>query len=102
MLRVSTCLQIASKRSRVYSAGLLVLARSQSEKFTWRRPLSTWSITNQDIGATLLYQGQRVKFEWQSLHPRCKMLSTCGGMGATASSVCDGTTGGLVRAGRIN
>src|ERR1700680_2373295 len=67
-----------------------------------RRPSFTWLITNQETGATLEYQGQRVWFEWQSLQAAVRIRSTAGGTLTLASSVSPWITGGFVRTSLMN
>src|SRR5690349_5288292 len=64
------------------------------------RPRCTSSATSQEAGATWLYQGQTVEFEWQSLHERFRIPATSGVTGATACMLCPGCSGGFVRGGR--
>src|SRR2546423_5132764 len=66
------------------------------------RPSFTWPMTNQDTGATLLYHGHTVLFEWQSRQERSMIAETCGVICVRAKIVCDSSTGGLVRAGRLS
>ena len=51
--------------------------RFHSEKFSVARPLSTSCCTIHETGATLLYQGQVVSFEWQSKHASLVSCRTC-------------------------
>jgi hypothetical protein len=79
-------LRIASTMSLVLvSCGL-----SQVEKFSARRPLSTWLWTSQDIGAMLLYHGQVVWLEWQSPQAVIVSARVCG-----LSHVGSALTGGF-------
>src|SRR4051812_10755181 len=71
------------------------------EKLRWRRPWLTWSMTNQEAGATFEYQGQSVRFEWQSMHERSSTPATSGGTRACSSSDWPATVG-LTRSGRTN
>jgi len=48
----------------------------------------------------LLYQGQTVWLEWQSLQARFKLDATCGGGFTIASKDAPGSEVGLVRVGR--
>src|SRR5262245_22555884 len=59
-------------------------------------------MTNQETGATLLYQGQRVSFEWQSRQARSSADATCAGTGRIRSRLRSGSVLGFVRAGRMN
>src|SRR5207245_9332280 len=49
-----------------------------------------------ETGATWLYHGQSVSFEWQSLQERSKTFRTWGGTGSEAYIVFEGSTGGFV------
>src|SRR5215212_7149914 len=80
-----------SARRRSYSPHL--------EKFRWRRPWFTWSATNQEAGATFEYQGQSVRFEWQSMHERFSKPSTSGVTRACSASDWPAAAGGLTRSG---
>jgi hypothetical protein len=102
MLLDWTLVHAAMSFWRVYWTGSSIPGRSHSERFMWRRPELTWSITNQDTGATLLYQGQTVLFEWQSAHARAKIFAWRGGTVTAAARVRASSIGGLVRAGRIS
>src|ERR1044072_2926691 len=70
-----------------------------SDKFTFSRPSLTWSMTNHDTGATCEYHGQRVLFEWQSLHERSRIAATGGVTWSLASIAWVGSLGGLLFAG---
>src|SRR2546421_10693067 len=59
-------------------------------------------MTNQETGATLLYHGQVVWFEWQSRKARSKIAATSGATCTCACMVRSGSTAGLVLAGRTN
>src|SRR5215212_10495890 len=72
------------------------------EKLRWRRPWLTWSITNQEAGATFEYQGQSVRFEWQSMHERRSTPATSGGTRARSSSDWPSGAVGLTRSGLTN
>ena len=70
-----------------------------SEKFSAFRPRFTSETTSQDAGATWLYQGHAVRFEWQSLQERLSMSETAR---LTVRFVCISrfeAIGGLVLAG---
>src|SRR5690349_7709475 len=71
------------------------------DRFIWRRPSSTSRMTSHETGAMLLYQGQTVRWEWQSLQERAKIACTAGSIGGFAAISCEGSIGGFVRAGRI-
>src|SRR5437899_2257381 len=73
-----------------------------SDRFIIFRAPVTSLQTPQEIGATRLYQGHRVRFEWQSWQERSKMAATCGGTGVVAANVFEGSTGGLVRGTGMN
>src|SRR5713226_3472317 len=73
-----------------------------SDRFIIFRAPVTSLQTPQEIGATWLYQGHRVRFEWQSWQERSKMAATCGGTGVVAANVFEGSTGGLVRGTGMN
>lgn len=64
--RSETSLQISGRMSCCFSAGRAF----QSEKLSAFRPRFTSLTTNQEAGASLLYQGQTVWLEWQSLQAR--------------------------------
>src|SRR5882672_9025959 len=59
-------------------------------------------MTNHETGATFEYHGQRVLFEWQSLHERSRIAATGGVTCNRALIVCDSSVAGLVFAGRAN
>jgi hypothetical protein len=71
----------------------------QSEKFIALRALATSDPTSHENGATWLYHGQRVSFEWQLPHTRWINPETCGGTSRTDSILRPGETGGFVRGG---
>src|SRR5216684_7746386 len=73
-----------------------------SDRFIIFRAPVTSLQTPQEIGATWLYQGHRVRFEWQSWQERSKMAATCGGTGVAAANVFEGSTGGFVRGTGMN
>src|SRR3954451_18622712 len=50
------------------SPGSASCGRFHSEKFSVARPLSTSCCVIHETGATLLYHGHVVSFEWQSKH----------------------------------
>src|SRR5947207_2378691 len=59
-------------------------------------------MTNQEMGATFEYHGQRVSFEWQSRQARSRTASASGVTRAIAFIVRAGSVGGFVRAGRAS
>src|SRR5713226_4091275 len=73
-----------------------------SDRFIIFRAPVTSLQTPQEIGATWLYQGHRVRFEWQSWQERSKMAATSGGTGVVAPNVFEGSTGGFVRGTGMN
>src|SRR5205809_5455492 len=66
-----------------------------------RRPSLTWFDSHQETGATFVYQGQTVLFVWQSRQDRSRIAATSGVICVRALIVCDSSTAGFVRAGRI-
>ena len=93
-----TSLQISGSTSCCFSG----VSDFQSEKFIAPRPLLTSLTTSHDAGATLLYHGQTVRFEWQSLQARVNAEATAGYTLNAACIVRDGSTGGFVLAGGKN
>src|SRR5260370_37338909 len=73
-----------------------------SDRFICFRAPVTSLQTPQEIGATWLYQGHLVRFEWQSWQERSKMAATCGGKGVVAANVFEESTGGFVRGTGMN
>src|SRR5678815_4031499 len=58
-------------------------------------------MTSQETGATPLYHGQVVSFEWQSRHARFSTAAASAGTAIAAPIVRAGSVGGFVRDGRI-
>src|SRR6478609_503065 len=58
-------------------------------------------MTSQETGATPLYHGQVVSFEWQSRQARFRTAAASAGTVIAAPIVRAGSVGGFVRAGRI-
>ena len=71
-----TCSQLSPSFLACWSA----VYRFQVEKF--RCLLPSWtSVTSQETGAALLYQGQTVSLEWQSEQARRRLARTFAGAG---------------------
>src|SRR5689334_22264229 len=73
-----------------------------SSRFMCRRAPLTSLATTHDTGATWLYHGHFVRFEWQSWHDRCKISDTSAGTPFPASSVFPPSTAGFVFPTGIN
>src|SRR5438128_2208561 len=92
----STFSQICVAR-RVF---LRSLKPPHSERFRSLRPCFTSPASHHEIGATSLYHGHIVSFEWQSLQERASIASMSGGTFTDAFSVFCASVGGFVFAGR--
>jgi hypothetical protein len=82
------CSSLRSLRSALYEP--------HSSRFNSRRPTWTSRDTHHDTGATRLYQGQIVAFEWQSAHERSSRARTSAGTAAFAWTDRAGLVSGLV------
>lgn len=89
----------AAARMEAPSSGLRPACTDHSERFSTRRPRSTSREMSHETGASLLYQGHFVTFEWQSMHARRSSAWTAGVTRKWLSKLRSTATGGL-RLGR--